>query len=505
MANLPPKFGPFEPLHRLGAGGMAETFVALRRGPAGFEQRVCIKRILPAFESDQEFVRAFLSEARTSAALRHNNIVQVLDFGIVPEESSHYLALELVDGLDLRALLSAGAQFDGELVTLVASELAAALEYAHADEDGRQSVIHRDISPSNVLVSRAGEVKLTDFGIARVTGSGPRTATGVIKGKVPYMPPEYLEHGRFDARGDLFALGVLLFELLTGERPFEGGSELETMRRIVAGERKPMPECGPPALLSCIERLLATKVEQRLPSARALLEQLPPIAVNRARRRLAELVRTRSSCASQSVGAPLAPTEKAALALAPVTTKTRHRGLHLRPSRAALLALLLSGALLTAIGGAVLMRFSPRQAGASAAPPGQPLLPRSVGATLAEEGAVDPQQPERSASTTLAAAVPEQPAETREGARGEHRQEPRSATAPAELKVVVVPFGEVWVDDKYVGHAPISMRLPAGTHAIAVGEGRARLRRSVSLTAGEHQQLVFRTEQPQGEPSSGSP
>src|ERR1700712_1539466 len=263
MAKSPPNPGPFEPLSRLGAGGMAETFLAVRRGPAGFAQRVCIKRILPAYEDDRDFVDSFLDEARTSAALRHANIVQVVDFGLNEADGSHYLALELVDGLDLRALMQREGPLDAELVTLIASELAAALAYAHSEDEGRPSVVHRDLSPSNVLVSRAGEVKLTDFGIARVIGGSHRTASGVIKGKVPYMPPEYIDGGRFDTRGDLFSLGVLLYELCHGVRPFDGDSEIDTMRRIVSGDRRPFQAPAPRQLISCIDRLL-----QRQPAHR---------------------------------------------------------------------------------------------------------------------------------------------------------------------------------------------------------------------------------------------
>jgi hypothetical protein len=519
MAHLPPKFGSFEPLQRLGAGGMAETFIALRRGPAGFEQRVCIKRILPAYEADQEFVRAFLLEARTSAALRHTNIVQVLDFGLVAEEGSHYLALELIDGLDLRGLMQRGAKFDAELVTLIASELGAALEYAHSTDEGRAQVIHRDISPSNVLVSRAGEVKLTDFGIARVVGVGQRTATGVIKGKVPYMPPEYIEHGRFDQRGDLFALGVLLFELLTGERPFDGESELDTLRRIVAGERRALDVSAPSALIHCVERLIATKADERFASARALLDALPSIAVNPTRRRLAELVRAltvgaqlapAAAAAAIAAVAPLAATERAQLPVLATRTAAQRS---LRPTRKAIIALVLSASLLGALAGTVMLRLNLQQAGASAGPPRLPALEAAKQSEGRAESLLDsaavalPPQRELAATQQRAALTSESsgaPAATltakppRQQPPPARANKPRdgakssATTASAELRVVVVPFGEVWVDDKYLGQSPVSLRLAPGTHAIAVGEGRVRERRIVSLEPGEREQVVFR-------------
>src|SRR5690606_30129034 len=152
MSRLLPHFGPYEAVRRLGAGGMAETFVAVRRGPGGFEQKVCIKRILPAYADDRAFVESFLREARTSAALHHTNIVQVLDFGVADE--SYYLALELIDGLDLRALLVDEAEggtgaLPPEVVALIAGELSTALEHAHAGDVERGPIVHRDLSPSN--------------------------------------------------------------------------------------------------------------------------------------------------------------------------------------------------------------------------------------------------------------------------------------------------------------------------------------------------------------------
>jgi serine/threonine protein kinase len=281
---------------------MAETFLAVRRGLGGFEQRVCVKRILPAFEKDAAFVRQFLEEARVSAQLRHANVAQVVDFGTV--EGSHYLALELVDGMDLHALLRAlaerGDTMAPGLVVYLATELATALEYAHEGAGGHGAsagpIVHRDISPSNVLVSRAGEVKLTDFGIAKaVSTSTTLTTTGVIKGKVPYMAPEYALSGRFETRSDLFALGVLLYEALAGRRPFVGATDLDTLHRILEGRRPALGELCPSApkkLVEAIERLLEPKPENRFGSAIELLDALVDVAAPPTSRRvLGDLVR----------------------------------------------------------------------------------------------------------------------------------------------------------------------------------------------------------------------
>lgn len=298
MANAPTTVGPYELIERLGAGGMAETFIGLRRGPAGFEQKVCVKRILPAFEGDAVFVRQFLQEARVSAGLRHTNIAQVLDFGL--SEGSHYLALELIDGMDLARLLKIlherGDTLTSGLVSLLAFELGTALLYAHEHASG--AVLHRDISPSNVLVSRAGEIKLTDFGIAKAASTSnhdaPQTTTGTIKGKVPYMAAEYALSGRFEPRSDLFALGVLLYESLAGRRPFIGNTDLDTLHRIMKGDHPPLASLcptAPPALVVAIEKLLVPEPEARFPNAAALLDALIEVAPPpTARRILGQLV-----------------------------------------------------------------------------------------------------------------------------------------------------------------------------------------------------------------------
>lgn len=275
------RFGPYELVRRLGSGGMAETFLAVRRGPGGFEQHVCVKRILPFFESDPSFVQDFLEEARLAAQLRHANIAQVVDFGEV--DGSHYLALELVDGVDLRGLLARlaerGERLSPMFVTLIAIELATALEFAHTPSRGRHAVVHRDLSPSNVLLSRAGAVYLTDFGIARALGTKRRTESGVVRGKVPYMAPEYALKGTFDGRTDLFGLGVVLFQALAGRRPFDGATDLDTLQRIKEGQHPSLASLAPAAptiLVDAIERLIRVEPAERFQSARNLIEALSP-------------------------------------------------------------------------------------------------------------------------------------------------------------------------------------------------------------------------------------
>jgi serine/threonine protein kinase len=288
--TTPERFGDYELVERLGVGGMAETFVAIRRGPGGFEQRVCLKRILPTFAGDADFVEMFLREARLSALLHHGHIARVLDFGMA--DRAHYLTLELIEGTDLRATLRhlrrRRETLDPGLTSYLAHALGAALDFAHtADENGvAAGIIHRDVSPSNVLLSDAGEIKLADFGIAKATNLPGSIQSGALKGKIPYMAPEYALGRECSARSDLFSLGVVLYECLAGHRPFDGGSDMQTLDRARSGRHELLHEAAPQTpepMADAIESLLVAEPEERPSNAAAFVSMLaevppPPLA-----------------------------------------------------------------------------------------------------------------------------------------------------------------------------------------------------------------------------------
>jgi serine/threonine protein kinase len=309
-------FGAYRIVRRIGVGGMAETFLAVRRGPGAFEQRVCLKRVLPAFEADQRFIQQFMEEATIAASLRHSNIVGVIDFGQV--DGTHFMALELVDGVDLRALVRSvpGEKLSPELVTLIATELAQALLYAHNQtrRGVAHGIVHRDISPANVLVSYAGEVKLADFGIAKAMRSSGVTASGAVKGKVPYMSPEQARGETLDGRSDLFAMGVLMYELLCGVRPFDGDSDVQTLTRILSGEFRPILDeniAVPAPLAAIVEGLLVNEASKRIASAEALLSALgdlpsPPITARLELGRLSKRARPPETLNADEMRAVLA-------------------------------------------------------------------------------------------------------------------------------------------------------------------------------------------------------
>ncbi|MGO8999040.1 MAG: serine/threonine-protein kinase [Polyangiaceae bacterium] len=234
---VPPRLGPYELLQRIATGGMAEVYLARREGPHGFQKIVAVKRILPQLARDPDFTAMFVDEARVCAHLGHPNIVQVFDFG--EHNGELYMAMELVDGTTGARLIRAAAAKDEEIPLDVSLHIALSvlrgLEYAHnaRDEEGRPlSLVHRDVSPGNVLIDRSGAVKLTDFGIARATEVEPRTEAGQLKGKLGYMSPEQVVGRPLDARSDLFTLGIVLAELVMLRPLFAGGSELDVLMRI---------------------------------------------------------------------------------------------------------------------------------------------------------------------------------------------------------------------------------------------------------------------------------
>ena len=229
--GLPRRFGKYTLLRKLAMGGMAELFLALQKSVAGFEKLLVIKRILPAMNRDRAFIDMLLHEARIAATLTHANIVQIFDVGQV--DGTYYIAMEHVHGEDLRGIVrqmrkKGVIEFPLEHAIEIMLGVTSGLSYAHEkrDLDGSPlNIVHRDISPQNVVVTFSGDVKIVDFGIAKSdTKMTIETQSGKLKGKVPYMSPEQARGEAIDARSDVFAVGVMLFELTTGRRLFKGQS-----------------------------------------------------------------------------------------------------------------------------------------------------------------------------------------------------------------------------------------------------------------------------------------
>ena len=275
-------------LRRIARGGMAELFLARREGPAGFRKLVALKRVLPHLADDPAFARMFIGEARLAAGLVHPHVAQVLDLGEL--EGRSFLAMEYVHGQDLRAVLQqAGRALPERCLPLpcalaVVEAVADALHHAHElrGPGGRPlELVHRDVSPSNVLLGYDGSIKLTDFGIAKVSSETQATATHSLKGKIAYMSPEQARGEPVDRRSDVFSLGIVLFEATTGYRLFTGPSEFAILNQVARGEvvspRDAIPEY-PAALEAIVMRALAPAVEDRHPTALALAQDLRAFA-----------------------------------------------------------------------------------------------------------------------------------------------------------------------------------------------------------------------------------
>ncbi len=275
------RFGRYVLQRQIAVGGMAEIFLAKQQGPGRFERSVIIKRILPHLARDPKFVGMFLDEAALAAQLSHPHIAQLFDFG--EEQGHYYLALELVRGPDLASIVDAcrrlGQPPPTELSVRMVSQMLEALQYAHnaVDEHGQPlRIVHRDVSPQNALVSRAGGVKVIDFGIAKAASAVQKTDAGVVKGKFSYMAPEQLRGEPLDGRCDEYAAGLVLYELLTlqpglpGEGPGAIAAALEA--RIVPVEQV-RPDL-PPALVDVLGRALRPRRDDRFPNCAAMASAL---------------------------------------------------------------------------------------------------------------------------------------------------------------------------------------------------------------------------------------
>ena len=284
-------FGPYILLKRVATGGMAELFLAKKRGVEGFEKTLAIKRILPHLSDNQEFITMFIDEAKVAARLTHPNIVQIFDMGRI--DGDYYIAMEYVPGKDLRAILRRAQELQRpvpiEIAVIVAIHLCAALDYAHRARDDQGHplrIVHRDVSPPNVLISYDGDIKLTDFGVAKAAVKVHVTLSGALKGKVLYMAPEQANLQPVDARSDIYSLGVVLYEMLAGRNPFyeRGDTELTVLEKVRQGRVPPIrtfrPDV-PEALVQVLEKALQPDPARRYASARELQQDLEDFLVRR--------------------------------------------------------------------------------------------------------------------------------------------------------------------------------------------------------------------------------
>jgi serine/threonine protein kinase len=277
-----PRIGRYVVDRLLDRGGMAEVFLGKALGPAGFSKRVVIKRILPHLAEDEAFVTMFLNEARLVALLEHPNIAQVFDFG--QHSETYYIAMEYVEGESLRTILKYYKACRQPLPLTPAlawvQNVCEGLAYAHnvKDETGKsQNIVHRDISPENILISKAGTAKVVDFGIAKAAVNPQITAAGEVRGKLSYIAPEQISGAMVDRRADIYSLGVTLYEALSGERPYTGSNQLELLYSILNSEPAALHKIRPdidPAFSAIVSRAIARDPNQRYPDMQAFYSEI---------------------------------------------------------------------------------------------------------------------------------------------------------------------------------------------------------------------------------------
>jgi serine/threonine protein kinase len=281
------RFGRYTLVRQLAVGGMAEIYLARADGIGQFAKQVVLKRILPQHARSEDFVEMFLHEARLAATLEHPNIVQVFDIGEL--DGSYFFTMEYVQGEDLRTLLGALRKRNERMpidhAIAIVTAAAAGLHYAHdrVGDDGRPlAMVHRDISPSNIMVSLDGAVKVTDFGIAKTASQLIETRTGVLKGKISYMSPEQCKSEPLDRRSDIFSLGIVLHELATGQKLFRGDNDYAILRKIIEDDAPTLSAVVdgpyPDGLEAIVARALARDRDARYPTAQALQIELENLA-----------------------------------------------------------------------------------------------------------------------------------------------------------------------------------------------------------------------------------
>lgn len=251
----------YKVLEKIASGGMAEVFRAESAGLEGFKKTVAIKRVLPHLSEKKQFIGMFLDEARVSAQLSHSNCVQVFDIGV--GDNTYFIVMEYVDGADLKGVIEhrrkTGTPFPVEEACLICVRICEGLSYAHELTDhGGESlhIVHRDMSPPNVLITRFGEVKIVDFGLAKANSQLEKSEPGIIKGKFSYLSPEAAQGLPVDAKTDIFAVGIILWELLAGRRLFMGETDLETVRMVQQARVPPIRQINPKVSAE-LERVIA--------------------------------------------------------------------------------------------------------------------------------------------------------------------------------------------------------------------------------------------------------
>ena len=507
--------GPYRLIRLLGQGGMGQVYLARRVFAGGVERPCVVKTIRPDLATKPSHEQMFFREAKILATLNHQNIVQVLDFDRY--DSLVYLAMEFIDGHDLSVLLSCAAQRGDRLplaVTLrIAVEVLRGLDYAHrrADDTGRNlGIVHRDLTPNNILISKEGEVKIVDFGLAKSTASSSFTQAGTLKGKWHYMAPEQIEAGRsVDQRTDLFSMGVVLYEMLTGVRPFLADTVSSLLARIVQGDFPPASSVAdvPRELDRVLARALARDPVDRYASAaemladlEALLVQLSSARGNVVREYVLEVgVGNDATAIESGLPDPLAskvvrqPNGESRIALSDSAVTVSSGG---RSGPAIKWAFVVGAALLV-----ILVAFWVGRSANVVEPSPTPLVTQSpvMGSPTPVPVAIPtpsptPPKPDKTPAPLPTVAMP--------------NPTPPLNAAPGRLRVHdLVPYAEVFVDGKDIGPSPVWVDLPPGPHQVRLRNPDLNRQetRVVTIRSGETVSIGAWATSPSATPTETTP
>jgi len=275
------QFGKYLLIDKIGVGGMAEVYIGKMTGDEGFEKLLVIKKILPHLTTEDELVKNFIDEAKIAALLQHENIIHVYDFGNI--EDSYFIAMEYLFGKDLKLVIKKSSEIELQIglenIIYIASKICDGLDYAHKLKDLQGealNIIHRDISPQNIFVTYDGHVKIIDFGIAKTAAQSTKTQVGLVKGKLAYMSPEQAGSKVIDYRSDIFSVGIILYEMVTGRRMFEGET-LEIFSRVIEADFEPPENIVadlPPKLIEILHKSLAKNPDHRYQSCSEMLADI---------------------------------------------------------------------------------------------------------------------------------------------------------------------------------------------------------------------------------------
>ncbi|MCW5802542.1 MAG: serine/threonine protein kinase [Deltaproteobacteria bacterium] len=493
----------FELGKKLGAGGMAEVWLASTIGEEGFSRPVAIKRVLPGFSDQKAFAEMFSKEAKIMSRLDHPNIVSVISFDKDPE-GHLFLAMEFVDGRDLAALAATGP-LPVTVAIFIAIEALQGLGYAHDFHDPKgelRGVVHRDISPHNILLGWSGAVKVSDFGIAAALSTSGVAHSITVKGKIQYMAPEQIEAAPLDGRCDLFAMGVVLWEVLTGRSLVEAGTTNEMASQMLF-KTIPLPSSLRPIprdVERVTMRLLERDASARYPSAEAAIEELARCAdaPRNGRRELSRLLterfpdeaRGRAEGERSAVRPPRVATSPTVTrpTTADVGARGARRARRWRRIGVAVCAILAFGAAGAGIGTCVRRAHHDRR---DLAPDGRVIAtPSPVDAAPAADATPIATAPPDAATpvdaavaVALDAAIAAVPVDAGEA-------KPR-IVAKGDLVISVVPYAEVWIDGVSAGTTPIRKKVPVGPHRVLLVNNDLGIQKYVNVTVGTEREALI--------------